>query len=266
MKTIELQQGSPEWLEWRASRFTASDAPAMLGISPYKTRAELLREKATSEAKEYSAATRARFAAGHYAEEKAREMMEAQIGEELFPCVGEDDDGRLAASFDGMTMNGEVIFEHKLLNNDLRRCRDEGAELPEHYRAQMEHQIIVSDAIVCVFVASKWDENGELAEEPLIVNYHRKNDMRSRILDGWKQFASDLETWQPEQDEEPELLRDINAAISPLHFTHKDMEIFGLRALPHIGRTIRYPAGTLAKLCDAIEQHICAVRAREAAK
>ena len=45
MQTVELQQGTPEWHAFRAAHYTASDAPAMLGTSPYKTRNELLCEK-----------------------------------------------------------------------------------------------------------------------------------------------------------------------------------------------------------------------------
>ena len=47
MQQHNLIQGSAEWHAFRRQHYTASDAPAMLGISPYKTRAELLREKAT---------------------------------------------------------------------------------------------------------------------------------------------------------------------------------------------------------------------------
>ena len=45
MITHKLQQGTPEWHAFRAAHFSASDAPAMLGESPYKTRDQLLREK-----------------------------------------------------------------------------------------------------------------------------------------------------------------------------------------------------------------------------
>ena len=47
MKTHDLIQGSPEWLAYRAQHFNASDAPAMMGCSPYKTRAQLLAEMHT---------------------------------------------------------------------------------------------------------------------------------------------------------------------------------------------------------------------------
>ena len=47
MITHNVKQGSKEWHEFRARHFAASDAPAMMGVSPHKTRSELLREKAT---------------------------------------------------------------------------------------------------------------------------------------------------------------------------------------------------------------------------
>ena len=44
MKILRLVQGSPEWLAHRARSFNASDAPAMMGCSPDKTRNQLLHE------------------------------------------------------------------------------------------------------------------------------------------------------------------------------------------------------------------------------
>jgi len=38
MKTLNLKQGTKEWHEHRNKHFNASDAPAMMGASPYKTR------------------------------------------------------------------------------------------------------------------------------------------------------------------------------------------------------------------------------------
>ena len=104
MITHELAQGSPEWHAHRAQHFNASDAPAMMGCSPYKTRAQLVRELATGVAAEVDAATQRRFDAGHRFEELARPLAEQIIGEELYPCVGTD--GKLSASFDGLTMDG----------------------------------------------------------------------------------------------------------------------------------------------------------------
>ena len=198
MKTVHLQQGTPEWKQWRASRFTASDAPTMLGINPYRSRESLLREKALGEAPENSEATQALFAEGHRAEVLARAMVERMIDDELYPAVVEDEDGQLAASLDGMTLDGDTLFEHKLMNDDLRACRDNGAPIPEHYRAQMEQQLMVTGAREVLFVASRWDDAGEPTEEPLHAHYESDPAMRRRILDGWAQFARDLKSWQPD--------------------------------------------------------------------
>ena len=61
MKTLQLVQGSAEWLAHRAANFNASDAPAMLGCSPYKSRSQLLQEMKTGLAPEIDPATQRRF-------------------------------------------------------------------------------------------------------------------------------------------------------------------------------------------------------------
>ena len=197
MKTVSLIQGTPEWKQWRASRFTASDAPTMLGINPYRSRESLLREKSLGDAPKHSEATQALFAEGHRSERLARAMVERMIDDELYPAVVEDDDGQLAASLDGMTMDGDTLFEHKLMNDDLRACRDNCAPIPEHYRAQMEQQLMVTGAREVLFVASAWTDDGHAAEPPYHGHYESDPIMHQRILDGWAQFAADLKNWQP---------------------------------------------------------------------
>lgn len=45
MQLVLTVQGSPEGTLWRANYLMASDAPAMMGVSPYKSRDALLQEK-----------------------------------------------------------------------------------------------------------------------------------------------------------------------------------------------------------------------------
>ena len=193
MQEHKIIQGTPEWHEFRARHFTASDAPAMMGGSPYKTRDELLREKATGVAVDVSEETQRRFDDGHRFEALARPLAEKIIGEELYPVVGSE--GKFAASFDGMTMLGDVIFEHKTLNAALAAI-DPDEELPLYYRIQMEHQFMVSGAEKCLFMASKWD-----AADQLIGESHRWHSpdlaLRQRIVDGWAQFEKDLASYVP---------------------------------------------------------------------
>ncbi|MDO5288505.1 MAG: YqaJ viral recombinase family protein [Pseudomonadota bacterium] len=196
MQQHHLTQGSPEWHAHRSRFYGASDAPAMLGISPYKTRQALLQERATGITPEIGPAQQARFDEGHRAESLARPLAEAIVGDELFPVTGTN--GKLSASFDGLTMLGDTAFEHKLLNNTLRQAMHAGctgADLPEHYRAQMEQQLMVSGAAKVLFMASQWDGD-QLAEERHCW-YESDAAMRQRIEAGWQQFEADLAAWQP---------------------------------------------------------------------
>lgn len=191
MNIVQLQQGTSEWKAHRARHFNASDAPVMLGCSPYKTRTQLLNEMASGLVPEVDTATHMRFEMGHRAEALARPLAEQIVGEELFPCVGTE--GRYSASFDGLTMAGDVAFEHKALNADLRAALAHGdaAELPLHYRAQMEHQLHVSGAERVLFMASQWDAEGTLIEERHCW-YEPDAELRATILQGWEQFERDL--------------------------------------------------------------------------
>ena len=194
MKTVELIQGTPEWHAHRAAHFNASDAPAMMGCSPYKTRSQLLREFATGVAVEHDAATLQRFADGHRFEDLARPLAETIIGEELYPCVGVD--GKFSASFDGLTLLEDTAFEHKSLNDDLRLAMHDGNDdLPLHYQVQMEHQIMVSGAERVLFMASKW-AGDELVEERHCW-YVPNPELRAKIVAGWAQFEADVAAYEP---------------------------------------------------------------------
>lgn len=204
MKTVSLIQGTPEWHAHRAQHFNASDAPAMLGCSPYKTRAQLVREVATGITQEVDAATQRRFDDGHHYEAKARPLAEEIIGDELYPCVGVSDCGRYSASFDGLTLMEDIAFEHKSLNDDLRACmRDEGNgwDLPKHYQVQMEQQLLVSDAERVLFMASKW--NGDELVEARHCWYGSDPKLRAELVAGWEQFAADVAAYVPESAPAP---------------------------------------------------------------
>lgn len=202
MKTIALEQGTPQWAAHRAAHFNASDAPAMLGISPYKTRAALLREVATGIREDVDAATQRRFDDGHRFEALARPLAEQIIGEELYPCTGVLEGSKFSASFDGLTLLEDTAFEHKTLNDVLRGLADlaggvlDGDLLPEHYRAQMEQQCLVSGAPRVLFMASKWD--GETLVSERHGWYKPDAELRARIIAGWEQFGRDLANYTPE--------------------------------------------------------------------
>lgn len=194
MKIVNVIQGTPEWHAHRANYFNASDAPAMMGESSYKTRTQLLHERKTGITPEVDAATQRRFDDGHRFEALARERIaEGIVGDELYPCVGVE--GKLSASFDGLTMDESMCFEHKTLNATLKACSN-ASELPAQYRIQMEQQLMVSGAEKCLFVASKWDDEDNLIDS--VKFWYESNPvLAQKIADGWIQFEKDLADFVP---------------------------------------------------------------------
>jgi predicted phage-related endonuclease len=206
MITHNIDQGSELWRQFRAwPNKNASDAPAMMNVSPYKTRAQLLREKATGIAPEVDAATQRRFDDGHRFEALARPIAEEIIGDDLYPVVGSNNG--YSASFDGLTMDELIAFEHKTLNNELRKAMVDGcvgAELPLVYQIQNEQQCMVSECEKVLFMASKWDENDELIEERHCW-YYPNLELRQQIISGWNQFEKDVAAYEHvEHQEKPQ--------------------------------------------------------------
>lgn len=200
MQIINIAQGSPEWHEHRKNYDNASDAPAMMNALPYKSRAELLKERATGIAPEIDAATQRRFDDGHRFEALARAKAEEVIGEGLYPVVGVH--GTLSASFDGLTIDDSINFEHKTINVDLRSAMpkdgdngDNGHLLPLHNRIQIQQQMIVSGAEKTLFMASKWD--GETCIECRWCWYFNDPALAEKIVAGWDQFREDLASYTP---------------------------------------------------------------------
>ena len=75
MKTLQLTQNTPEWLAFRQNHFNASEAPIMLGISPYQKRDDLLKEKAFGITKEYTEYQQKIFENGHKFENFYRKLV-----------------------------------------------------------------------------------------------------------------------------------------------------------------------------------------------
>lgn len=197
MQIVNLTQGSPAWHQHRAQHWNASDAPAMMGCSSYKTRSELVRELATGISPEADAATERRFADGHRFEALARPLAEEIIGEELSPCVGTE--GKLSASFDGLTFMNDTAFEHKSLNDRLRAVMYKdctGADLPLQYQVQMEQQAAVAGCERILFMATKWAPDGTLLEQ-LYCWYTPNPELRAQILAGWEQLALEVAAYVP---------------------------------------------------------------------
>jgi putative phage-type endonuclease len=263
-------QGSAAWLAARAKHLCASEAAAALGLSKYTTRDELLRQKATGLTEEVSPAKQRLFDAGHQAEALARTIAEGIAGTEFFPVVAtrEVEGMPLLASFDGIDLLDEVIWEHKLLNESLVQQVQAG-DLEPHYYLQLEHQLLVSGATRALFTTSDGTPEGT---HPLW--YESKPERRAQLIAGWKQFAEDLAAWVPPEakpapvvgktpDNLPALLIQVTGAVTASNLP--EYKAHALEVFRGINRTLATDqdfatAESTVKWCADVESRLAAAK------
>lgn len=187
-RIVEAQQGTPAWHAHRARSLNASELAVAMGLSPYKSRAAFVRERATGIVEELDQATQRRFDDGHRFEAIARTWAEEILGEELYPVVlAADIEGLpLSASLDGQTMDGDTIWEHKSGGASLLASLEAGV-IPEHYHPQLEVCLMLANARRCLFMASSGDR-----EAMRYAWYEPRPDLRAQIIPAWRQFLADV--------------------------------------------------------------------------
>jgi putative phage-type endonuclease len=161
---VDLDQNSDAWLAWRRTGLGSSDAPAVLGESPWKTREELFQEKlvefhghkaplstaqfhtirkamAAREAKNDTAKNR-----GKKLEAPARAEFEALTGLSMPAVCGHHaHKEHLKVSLDGWHGGRKEFLEVKCPNQKAHGEALSGV-VPSYYRAQLLHQMLVSGA------------------------------------------------------------------------------------------------------------------------
>ena len=138
---VELIQRSEEWLEFRKNRIGASDAPVIMGVSPWKTPYELWQEKMGFLKTHETPAMRY----GNEMEEVARHSYNRVKRDMYVPCVFVSDKYPwMIASMDGMTFDRKSGVEIKCPGKRDQEIAKAG-KVPEHYYAQLQHQMSVCD-------------------------------------------------------------------------------------------------------------------------
>lgn len=199
MRVLAVSQGSDEWLQVRQSHSTASEAPAALGQSKYQNRNDLLKQKHTGFTEDVGYAKQALFDRGHEAESAARPLAEEIIGSALYPITATltVDGIDLLASLDGISMDEEVIWEHKLYSERLAADVRSG-NLDPHYTIQLDQQLLVTGAKKCLFMTS----DGTV-ENMAYCWYESSKAKFDSLISGWTQFAADLAAYKPKAIAEP---------------------------------------------------------------
>lgn len=190
MQVHELTQGTQEWLAFRATHFGASEAAAMLGLSKTMTRSELLHMKATGLTPEFTAWVQKNVLDyGHHVEELTLPLIEARIGDDLYPATCSD--GKISASCDGLSMLGDLAWENKQPNAEIL-AQVQAGQMPEQHMPQCQQVLMVTGASKLIFSVSDGTSENlhtlEVLPDPAWFE---------RLRAGWAQFELDLATYTP---------------------------------------------------------------------
>lgn len=135
-----LIQGSLEWKEYRKSRIGASDAPPIMGTSPWKTSYQLWREKIGSENSNQMTYSMQR---GLALEDAARQELEKITGDLYLPIVKEHPElPWMIASLDGVDQSNTYAIEIKCPSTADHNIALAG-NIPDKYFPQLQHQLEV---------------------------------------------------------------------------------------------------------------------------
>lgn len=147
-----------KWLQWRKEGIGSSDAPVIMGVSPWKTKFKLWEEKISPVLLEDYSNSYIKER-GNQIEPRVRALFEVMKGESFKPALVQMSDAPfMRASLDGRSTCKRKIIEIKLLGLDDWTDAKNGM-IPVKYQPQITHQMLVSGADVCFFLGYLYDKS-----------------------------------------------------------------------------------------------------------
>lgn len=141
-KILSLEQRTLEWHDFRLNHVCASDAPIIMGVSPWKNVHQLWLEKCMLE--EPGSYISSRMQRGIDLEPIALESFKFYTGIEMIPCVVESENKSwMGASLDGISQCKQYIVEIKCPGLEAHAKALSG-KIPEYYFPQIQHQLAVT--------------------------------------------------------------------------------------------------------------------------
>jgi len=174
MKKLDLQPNTDEWLEVRKKYRTASEAPIVLGISPFTTPEAFKLIKAGLKKQYYSKAMQL----GHELEDKSRQWANERFGKDFKEEIWVN--GDYLASLDGID-DGTVL---EIKTSDITYNKLKDGIIEEHYHAQIQQQLHCCGGVVAYLVAYGPKADDFAISEPIFPAPHYIEE----IAKAWEKF------------------------------------------------------------------------------
>jgi len=204
-QTLDLEQGSQEWLDARKDHFCASEAPAVMSVNPYFPRnpTELAKQKLGYVNTFVSQAMKE----GQRLEPIIRQQIKAQTGIGFVPAVMVKD--KYLASLDGINLYGDIILEIKApqSKNAMVKWAMEGRVILAH-QYQIQHQLMVSGADKCIY-AVRNPEDGQI----ITCDVFPDQILQKKLKQAWADFQPLMELTEDELKTSEPLPADLAPAV-----------------------------------------------------
>lgn len=153
-EVVELQQQSDAWLAFRKTKLGSSDAPIIMGASPYSTPLELWKEKLGVKSKRPFVENLA-IQLGNRFEPAVRAHYELEVGIDCPPTIlVHKRYPFLMASLDGYNAEKKIVLEIKVAGKEVFEQAQAG-KCHDKYIWQVYHQLEVSGADEAHFVVAR---------------------------------------------------------------------------------------------------------------
>jgi len=181
----KLIQGSSDWLEFRKTKITGTDASVIIGCNPWRTPYQLWRQKMDLDPPEVENEAMRR---GTLLEGPAREWFIKETRIHCEPKVVFKD--FMMASLDGLSSDQRFVVEIKCGSKAFSQA--EAGEINPMYICQMMHQMHCADVDQCLYVAF----NGE---KGIIIPVERDQNFINEMIEKEKEFYECLISFTPPQ-------------------------------------------------------------------
>lgn len=192
-----MKPNTPEWEAGRKAGIGASDAPVIMGLSPYKKPWQLYREKKDLLG---TFAQEPNFAMNHGKATEPEAIAsfikstgcEVEYDTDNMMIWGKNDYNWMFATFDGLIHNDPFMHESFVeIKCPLTRKTHDMAlrgEIPDHYRCQIQHQFFIHpNQPLTAYYYSYFEGEG------ILIEVHKDYDFIKLLLEKEKEFKQLLD-------------------------------------------------------------------------
>jgi putative phage-type endonuclease len=185
-----MKPNTPEWLDARRSGIGASDAPIIMGVSPYKKPIALYKEKLWGCDSQPNLAMQYGKDMEPYALQSFIDSTGFEVDYETDECfMWNPQIAWQFATFDALIKGTKYFVEIKCLGQKNHQFALDG-KLPPHYIPQVQHQMCVKDCDMCFYYSYDGSEG-------VIIEVKRDQSYIDQLLEKEEQFIGFLSSKMP---------------------------------------------------------------------